>query len=50
MFAYQQTIGRLYSLAEELSVTEEVNEILEKRNAFYEIEGEIPSHLKHLLT
>lgn len=49
-FAFQQTVGRLFSLAEKLSISDEVNEILDKGNAFFEIDRAIPNHVKNLLT
>jgi len=49
-FAFQQTVGRLYSLAEKLLLSDEVNEILDKGNAYFEIDRAIPNHVKNLLT
>ncbi|MDC9721878.1 MAG: hypothetical protein PSN34_03780 [Urechidicola sp.] len=49
-FAFQQTIGRLYKFAEIMGVSEEVNEILDKGNAYYEIDRAIPNHIKNTLS
>ncbi|MFW6046616.1 MAG: hypothetical protein ACOCP4_02355 [Candidatus Woesearchaeota archaeon] len=49
-FAFQQTVGPLYSLAEKLSLSYEVNEILDKGNAYFEIDRAIPNNVKNLLT
>lgn len=49
-FAFQQTVGRLYSLAEKLSLSDEINEVLDKGNAYFEIDRAIPNHVKNLLT
>lgn len=50
IFAFQQTVGRLYSLAEKLSLSVEVNEILDKGNAYFEIDRAVPNQVKNLLT
>lgn len=49
VFAYQQTIGRLIHLSEITGYEETVNEILDKKDAFYQIESIIPNHIKNLL-
>ena len=50
IFVYQETIGRIYVLSEKLLVSDEVNEILDKGNAYYEVDKIIPSHIKHMIT
>lgn len=48
-FAFQKTVGRLYSLAEKVSLSDKVKEILEKEDAFYEIDRSIPNQIKNML-
>lgn len=48
-FAFQQTIGRLYYLSDSLSISQEINEILERGRAYHEIESSVPPHLKNKL-
>ena len=48
--AFQQTVERIYKLAEIMGVSEEVNEILNKGNAYFEIDRAIPSNIKNTLS
>lgn len=41
-YAFSQTIGRLHMLADQLDLSELVNEILERGPAYYEVESQIP--------
>ena len=50
IFVYQETIGRIYILSEKLLILDKVTEILDKGNAYYEIDKTIPSHIKHMIT
>jgi hypothetical protein len=49
MFAYQQTIGRLIRLSNEVGISGVVEEILEKGNAYYEIDNALPTNIKNML-
>lgn len=49
-FAFQQTVGRIYKFAEIIGVSDEVNEILDKGNAYFEIDRAIPNHIKNTLS
>jgi len=49
-FAFQQTVGRVYMLAETMGVSDEINEILDKGNAYFEIDRAIPNHIKNALS
>ena len=50
LFAYQQTIGRLLILSNELGLSDEVQEILDKGNAYFEIDNALPLNIKNMLT
>lgn len=45
--AIDQTIGRLYILAKTHGVLDEVQEILERGEGYYEVDKIIPSHIKN---
>lgn len=47
--AYQQTIGKVYTISEELGISERINEILEKGDAYYTVDKALPSHVKKML-
>jgi len=49
MFAYQQTVGRLIRLANDSGLAKEIEEILEKGNAFYDIDNALPLNVKNML-
>lgn len=49
IFVYQQTIGRLVRFAELLNVSGEVNEILQKGDAYFKIDSIIPNQMKNQL-
>jgi len=45
MYAYQQTVGKLNIMAEQLNMSEIVQEVLDKGPAYYKIERTIPPQL-----
>jgi len=47
-FAFQQTIGRLYSIAEKLFLSDELNDILDKGDYYYKLDSSIPIHIKNI--
>jgi len=49
-FTYQQTIGRIYKYAEVIGVSEVVNDILDKGDAYFEIDRSIPNQIKNSLS
>jgi len=48
-YAYLQTVGKLMTLGENQGYSDEVQDILDKGNLYFELENTIPSHLKTLL-
>lgn len=47
-FAFQHTIGELTKLSDTLGILEEINEILDKKSLYYQIEELVPTYLKNL--
>lgn len=45
LYAYQQTVGKLHIMAEQLDMSEIVQEVLDKGPAYYKIEKTIPKQL-----
>lgn len=48
-YAYLQTIGKLTVLGESQGYTEEIKEILEKGDLYYELERTLPLDVKNML-
>lgn len=48
-FAIQQTVARLNDLAEQISMSDEVSEILDGGNLFHELQTIIPANIKNSL-
>ena len=48
--AFQKTIGRLYEMAEQLGISQRINDVLDKGTSYYEFDRAIPGHLKNILT
>jgi hypothetical protein len=48
-YAYFQTIGKLVKIGADLGYSEEIQEILNKGNFFFEIENSIPLHLRPVI-
>lgn len=46
MFAFSQTVGKLNIIAEQLDLTDEVQNILDGGNLYYEVENILPLELK----
>ena len=45
MYAYSQTVGKLQILAEQLDLSNLVEEIMEKGDAYYQMERNLPSEI-----
>jgi len=48
-FAIQQTVLRLHKISEILNIQDVIIAILDKDDAYYEIEKEIPSHMLNII-
>lgn len=48
-FAFQQTIGKLIELGESEGYSEEVQEILDKGNLYFELDKSIPEFMKKIM-
>ena len=46
LYAYTQTVGRLYIIANELGLSESVQEIIDRGESYYTLESSLPYHIK----